>query len=166
MLLIKIHNLQTWHPIMGIFPCLEQRWNRIMWYDVRAQIMCWNLFISLNINMGTFLSLDDLPCKISILLILNMGIFPCLEAWCGHIWNTTRSYMAFTVQKRELTLENPFLYWKGFVVKCCYFICQTDVPQMATRNVPIRCTPPYQSPLCNFNGSVFLSGSQWCIRKV
>ena len=23
--------------------------------------------------------------------------------------------MAFTVQKRELTLENPFLYWKGFV---------------------------------------------------
>ena len=25
----------------------------------------------------------------------------------------TRSYIAFTVQKRELTLENPFLYWKG-----------------------------------------------------
>ena len=24
--------------------------------------------------------------------------------------------MAFTVQKRELTLENPFLYWKGFFV--------------------------------------------------
>ena len=24
--------------------------------------------------------------------------------------------MAFTVQKRELTLENPFLYWKGFLV--------------------------------------------------
>ena len=51
--------------------------------------------------MGTFLSLDDLPCRISILLILNMGIL--------------RSYMAFTVQKRELTLENPFLYWKGFL---------------------------------------------------
>ena len=28
----------------------------------------------------------------------------------------TRSYIAFTVQKRELTLENPFLYWKGFTV--------------------------------------------------
>ena len=24
--------------------------------------------------------------------------------------------MAFTVQKRELTLENPFLYWKGLLV--------------------------------------------------
>ena len=52
----------------------------------------------------------------SILSILNMGIFPCLEARYGHICNMTRSYIAFTVQKRELTLENPFLYWKGLSV--------------------------------------------------
>ena len=32
----------------------------------------------------------------------------------------TRSYIAFTVQKRELTLENPFLYWKGFcLIRFC-----------------------------------------------
>ena len=29
----------------------------------------------------------------------------------------TRSYIALTVQKRELTLENPFLNWKGLLVK-------------------------------------------------
>ena len=72
--------------------------------------------------MGTFLSLDDLPWKMYILSILNMGIFPCLEARYGHIWNMTRSYIAFTVQKRELTLENPFLYWKGLYINMINYI--------------------------------------------